>query len=434
MGFNSQVMKPKTTKAKESRQTQLEFGLTGYAETFAMHPSGYQVIKPKHMIGAREDLNLPALKLFQEILAINHAQDPEQLLYEVPYANITESKNAKFNAASHIRRPGGIGDILTQTNHYFPEEAYYAITGKRRKNGGYVSLIETVDCHQGCFQVKLTETFKKALILERDNYLSGELDFLRTLRSASSIRLYWAIREAQFRGKQEKTFELLELKQLLGMEDKYPMYQDFRKRVLEVVRKEFEAKWVQFEYEPIKKGRGGAVQAIRFIFTPDRELTKQLIETIHKQWQKTLHFKYHFSLGRLQWFTQKLGKRVREDSEVVWSDLYIDYTIWKVDQRDWEAKWNSAVEEVKQKSAYLYKALVEGYYVEEVAKEEVKRRASQQARLEMPESEKRSKKKKVMDEEELREQWQRDFSSISWAEFLRVSGYVSEDGKLVKYY
>ncbi len=81
------------------------------------------------------------------------------------------------------------------------------------------------------------------------------------LPSTYSIRIYELLK--QYENIKKRTFDIVELKEILGIQDKYKLYGHFRERVIEKAKKDLQQYTdISFTYEAIKKGR--AVSKIRF--------------------------------------------------------------------------------------------------------------------------------------------------------------------------
>ena len=107
------------------------------------------------------------------------------------------------------------------------------------------------------------DPFLKPYLLElKRNFTSYRLENVVKLKSSYSIRLYELLK--QYERIKERTFVLDELRLLLGAEEIYPSYGNFKQRVLNVAQKELEKKTdLSFDVEEVKSGR--RVTSIRFI-------------------------------------------------------------------------------------------------------------------------------------------------------------------------
>ena len=78
----------------------------------------------------------------------------------------------------------------------------------------------------------------------------------------------------QYEKIQERTFSLNDLRVLLGAEDIYPAYGNFKQRVLLPAQKELKSKTdISFDLEEIK--RGEEVAKVKFIIHSDKQNTNE---------------------------------------------------------------------------------------------------------------------------------------------------------------
>ena len=100
------------------------------------------------------------------------------------------------------------------------------------------------------------------LLQLKERFTTYRLHDVVQLRSAFSIRLYELLKEYEKVG--VRVFEILDLKRILGLdENQYPLYADFKKRVIVPAQKELAAKTdITFTFEEGKTGR--AVTKLKF--------------------------------------------------------------------------------------------------------------------------------------------------------------------------
>jgi plasmid replication initiation protein len=97
----------------------------------------------------------------------------------------------------------------------------------------------------------------------KKNYTHYELAEFVTLTSTHAQRIYELIKQYQHSKNREREIELSELKMMLGIEDKYPQFKEFRRKVLDVALKQIEEKTsLRYKWEGIKRGR--KIHSIRF--------------------------------------------------------------------------------------------------------------------------------------------------------------------------
>lgn len=130
-----------------------------------------------------------------------------------------------------------------------------------------------------CFDPKL----KPYLLDLKRNFTTFYLHNAAQLSSAYSIRLYELLKQYENTDTKRREFELKELKKILGCEDKYKTYNNFKRKVIETAKKELSEKtdigftykvrkigrrvnWITFNIKPRKKtfiedGKGSRIDA-----------------------------------------------------------------------------------------------------------------------------------------------------------------------------
>lgn len=115
-----------------------------------------------------------------------------------------------------------------------------------------------------CFDPKL-----KPLLLQLKSYFTKyELGKIMQFRGQYTIRFFELRKSFLGRNKADVVFSLKELRETMGLQKaEYQQFCDFKKRVLEPARIELLEKTGQsFDWEPIKRGRGGMIVGVHFVF------------------------------------------------------------------------------------------------------------------------------------------------------------------------
>ena len=115
---------------------------------------------------------------------------------------------------------------------------------------------------EGLIAARFNDMLLPYLLELRDNFTMAQLTELLKLKSASSYRIYWLLREYAAFGK--RTIKLEELKAILGLGEEYDRFDNFKARVLERAKMELAATDLSFTYEGVKSGR--LVTDVRFFF------------------------------------------------------------------------------------------------------------------------------------------------------------------------
>lgn len=144
---------------------------------------------------------------------------------------------------------------------------------------------------EGYMELGIDEELKEFFFELKKNFTSYELQNVVRLKRSFSIRMYELLKRYSFRG--EKVFEVNELKEILGVEDTYALYADFKRRAILDTQKELRVKTdIDFTFEEIKTGR--KVTSIRFFIkskveelsSPNIEPETAVIEEINQQINK----------------------------------------------------------------------------------------------------------------------------------------------------
>lgn len=112
-------------------------------------------------------------------------------------------------------------------------------------------------------------------LIENTNYTKYMLSNITKFNSFYSIRIYELLKEYEF--KKIRTIDLIELREILGLKksnkykSKYPLYANFKKRVLITAQEELiQSSDIYFSFEEIKEGR--KVTAIKFIIIKNNKI------------------------------------------------------------------------------------------------------------------------------------------------------------------
>lgn len=206
---------------------------------------------------------------------------------------------------------------------------------------------------------------------ESGNFTLADLDELRKLKSPSSVRIYWLLKEYSDFGQRTVTPE--QLRFMLNIaENEYPRFSNFKARVLDRAQLELARTDMPFTYELERQNQ--LVQRIKFLFGYDtatassNEVEEQNIQLVknteHLQnventnqpaadepaWVQALRL-IGVSLRSIKQITKQL-----EDKEYPLE--YVDFVLSRIGKQHQLGK-------VKKPAGAVYKALVEKYLLED---------------------------------------------------------------------
>ena len=328
------------------------------------HPVHYTVFQPNILINANTDMRLAETRLYTEILNFNHKDSPEQLVYKVPYEAITLrtdkdaiSRNAKREYMKLTKR---------FQKRVFDLDEDFMKTHFGEEYPASIVAFPTIRYQDTCFVIEINRYFKAILVKLELGFTKGDIELLRQFIHTYSHRLYWMIRHHQWRANTNTLrIDLEELKASLGCAGQYDRFQNFKTRVMEPIQEEFRGTWVEFEYEIVRGGRGGAVKEVIFHFSNDFEQTKQLKLGAAYPWESVLS-SYNIPSREIIKIRQYVTQATEVKEGYPWSDYYVSAVIKLVRDAYIRKNKNKNAAKIKNMGAYLYKMLTEGWLIDQV--------------------------------------------------------------------
>jgi hypothetical protein len=303
----------------------------------AAHPL---VVQHNALVNAHFELTTTEARLFLAMLARIKRDDTTFAKCELSVREILEQTSSQNY--SHVR-------------HVLKEFASRLITietlgdgGKRLKQRKYsaIPLLARADYleGQGIVVLRFNDELHDYLLELHDNFTKAQLTELLKLKSASSYRIYWLLREYGSFGK--RTMALSELKAILGLSQGYNRFNNFRARVLERARQELATTDLPFTYSTLSKGR--LVTHLEFQFKPIEAAspTNQLPVAPLQEWESAV-LATGVSTASLHAIAARLAA----------SDYDLGYVRFVLDQVKEQVKNGK----VKKEGGAVFKALTEGY-------------------------------------------------------------------------
>lgn len=162
---------------------------------------------------------------------------------------------------NHHKRIENIGDELSRKR----------IKLKNDSKVGWFPWLSSMIYEGGTVTFTFNILLKDLLLELEGRFTKYNYRYISDMRSSYSIRLYELLKQYAPIGKRK--FRVDELKRMLGVENKYPSYGQFKQRVLNQAEKELNKKGsLTFSYEEIKKGRK-VYELVFFIKATEKQLT-----------------------------------------------------------------------------------------------------------------------------------------------------------------
>ena len=206
---------------------------------------------------SKQTFNLNEKRVMQFIIAKIKPTDTEFKRYEIPIVEIANMANIStknmYTFAKTLMVEMVTKFILLQDEEKQRLKAFNYFTELEYESG-----VITVELNRNIHQLFLN--IKK----NKTHFTAYELTEFMTLTSVHAQRIYELVKQYSKSKQREREISLLQLRELLNLENKYKLYSDFRKRVLDFSKEHIEKNTnLRFKWKSITK-RGRKVVAIRF--------------------------------------------------------------------------------------------------------------------------------------------------------------------------
>lgn len=239
-----------------------------------MKPDGTKkvaAIANKFIQHARYKLTPREQKLILYMATLLKPEDSDFETYLVPVSEIEYilKTDPSKKHGSFYERLDELLDSITDKKISFPTD--FTVDGVRlRGHINWVAGAVPKYDEQGnlCVEFGFSPQMKPFLLGLKEKFTRFEFLEVARMKSGFSIRIYQMCKSYYYEnirhGRNIMAVSLDELKQRLGISDKYPDFRNFRRKVLDVARSEINEKTrLHIEYDFVKKGRN--ITAIKII-------------------------------------------------------------------------------------------------------------------------------------------------------------------------
>jgi plasmid replication initiation protein len=203
-----------------------------------------RVYKSNKLIESRYKMTLQEMRLISYMIAQITQEDEDFKLYQIEIKTLQEHTNISesdvYSIADEVSER-----LMTKV---------IKIEDKKGSWSKYQWLNKAI-YKNGVLSVSFHPDLKPYLLQLQEQFKAFNLKTLLSMTSTHAIRLYELLKQYETIG--ERTFTLKELRDIIGIkEDEYNSYYDFKRRVIEVARKQhYEKANFLWDYKEIKRGR-----------------------------------------------------------------------------------------------------------------------------------------------------------------------------------
>lgn len=348
------------------------------------------VKKSHELVTAKFQFGLQEMRLFCMLVSMIDDRDEDFKTYKIPVKEIIRTfritSNTIYAELRELTR-SMLKKVITIPLHEDGQDKELQLTLMS-------SFKYNVD-GRGLLEVTFHPALKPYLLQVKNRYLLYDIKHILKIGSANSIRMYELLKSYQ--GLWKRVFWLSELKEILGVEDKYAKYSNFKKRIILKAQRDLTQHTdISFTFEEETPHGGRKVERLVFYISANKGKQKIAVPQVppaneNEQTNTTSLIKKlgRFGLSKAVITTQIIGSY---DKEYIEGTLKYCQQYFK--QHAVESPWG-----------FILQALKKGYYKEELHSKKQKKETKVTVEEWENEEEKAHKKAQL---EDLRNQYQTD--------------------------
>ena len=238
------------------------------------------VRKANNLVEARYKFDIWETRIFTKTLSLIHRDDEDFKEYIIYLRDIIDDFGLQGANASYDFLRNGARKLMKKS-FFIPYETKTAVRllevpiiasldslSEMKKGGGNRAGQEYI-------KISFHPKMKPYLLQLKSQFTMYDVRNILKLPSVYSIRIYELLKQYERIGK--RTIEISELKEMLGITEEYPLYANFKQRVISKAQRDLKKHTdISFTFKQIKKGR--AVHKLTFFITentPNRDKGEQ---------------------------------------------------------------------------------------------------------------------------------------------------------------
>jgi len=220
----------------------------------AKNPEVYQANK---FIESRQTYSVNEKRLLSTLISFVKPTDEEFMEYELSIKDWAKTLGVAptnlYQIADEVTTELMMKIVAIKDPHSLTFDKFHVLD-RARYSEGVLTLKINKNMNDIFLQLRATK-----------NFTHYELAEFVTLTSTHAQRIYELMKQYQHSKNRERTIELTELREMLGLDEKkYKLFSDFRKKVLDIAKKQIEEHTtLRYEWQGITK-RGRKIHSIKF--------------------------------------------------------------------------------------------------------------------------------------------------------------------------
>lgn len=359
--------------------------------------------KANELVESRYKFDIWETRVLAKMITLIHKDDEDFKTYRIYIKELQDDFQLTRNKDAYKRLKDGARRLMSR----IVTITYMSPEGEKVLETPVIIGVETLVAGKSFVDVSFHPNMKPFLLQLKSQFLMYDIRNILKISSVHSVRIYELLKQYEKIG--TRTFLIEELKDILQVSDKYPLYANFKQRVIKKAQKDLEKHTdITFTYEEKKKGR--SIEKITFFIRKNASENAALIEEQAPSPQET------DEASHIRAMLVSVGiedTKTQESILTAHSPAYIQATLKKC-----ETYFKKTKKAVQNKAGYIINALQEGYYKEAIQKEQQK--AEKGAR--------RAKKQQKKEQQELhREKRRVDFMQIYTEKIQKLKSTYDEE-------
>ena len=218
------------------------------------------IVKHNDFIEGRFHLELNQAKIIAKLSSIIQKDDKDFKLYIFQAKNLLEELKMGINNYDDLKK--SVDSLVDKTIQLGKPDSTLTI-----------SLLSSAEYFKdGRIELEFSPKLKPYLLQLKENFTKYQLENVLSLSSFYAIRIYELCK--QYEKIKERIIEVEKLKEILKIQDKYKLYGHFKKKVLDIAKREINEKTdINISFEEIKTGR--KITSIKFLIEKkEKEIEK----------------------------------------------------------------------------------------------------------------------------------------------------------------
>lgn len=210
-----------------------------------------EVFQANSFIESRQSYTLQEKRLLSTIISFVKPTDTNFITYDFSikeWADLTGKTKENFYQIADDVTDGLMGKIIKIDK----------IGKDGKKAFKKFHVMSTANYEDGVLELEISKDMNDIFLQlqSKKNYTHYELIEFVTLTSTHAQRIYELIKQYQHSKNRKRTIGLFDLKTMLGIEDKYKEFKEFRRKVLNVALKQIEEHTtLRYKWQGVKRGR-----------------------------------------------------------------------------------------------------------------------------------------------------------------------------------